>query len=87
MRFFYENRLGIKKSVISLFTCFVRIPARNSVNPIIQITCFPTVTVIGWKSPFVSLGASALFCRFYSIFLCLYLYLFGFLFSLFFPCF
>ena len=34
---FYENRLGIKKSVISLFTCFVRILARNSVNPIIQI--------------------------------------------------
>ena len=29
---FYENRLGIKKSVISLFTCFVRISARNSVN-------------------------------------------------------
>ena len=27
---FYENRLSIKKSVISLFTCFVRIPARNS---------------------------------------------------------
>ena len=40
---FYENRLGIKTSVISLFTCFVRIPARNSVNPIIQITRFPTV--------------------------------------------
>ena len=28
---FYENRLGNKKSVISLFTCFVRILARNSV--------------------------------------------------------
>ena len=36
--FVFENRLGIKKSVISLFTWFVRIPARNSVNPIIQIT-------------------------------------------------
>ena len=24
---FYENRLDIKKSVISLFTCFVQIPA------------------------------------------------------------
>ena len=35
---FYENRFGIKKRVISLFICFVRIPARNSVNPIIQIT-------------------------------------------------
>ena len=40
---FYENRLGIKKSVISVFTCFVRIPAQNSMNPIIQITGFPTV--------------------------------------------
>ena len=40
---FYENRLGIKKSVMSLFTCFVRIPARNSVSPIIHITGFPTV--------------------------------------------
>ena len=38
---FYENRLGIEKSVINLFTCFVRIPARNSVNPIIQITDSP----------------------------------------------
>ena len=35
---FHENGLGIKRSVISLFTCFVRIPARNSMNPIIQIT-------------------------------------------------
>ena len=34
---FYENRLGIKKSVISLFTCFVRTSTRNSVNPIVQI--------------------------------------------------
>ena len=40
---FYENRVGIKKSVINLFTCFVRIPARNSANPIIQITRFPTM--------------------------------------------
>ena len=32
---FYENRLGIKESVISLLTCFARTPARNSVNPII----------------------------------------------------
>ena len=35
---FYENRLGIKKNVISFVYLFVRIPARNSVNPIIQIT-------------------------------------------------
>ena len=35
---FYENQLGLKKSVISLFTCSVRISARNSVNTIIQIT-------------------------------------------------
>ena len=40
---FYENRLSIKKSVINLFTCFVRIPARNSVNPIIKTTRFPTL--------------------------------------------
>ena len=33
----YENQLGIKKSVISLFTCFVRILAQNSGNLIIQI--------------------------------------------------
>ena len=37
MRFFYENWLGIKKSVISLFTCFVRISARNSVNHSIHV--------------------------------------------------
>ena len=42
---FHENRLGINKSVITLFTCFVRIPARNSVNPVIQITRFPTVNM------------------------------------------
>ena len=34
---FHENRPGIEKSVKSLLTCFVRISARNSVNPIIQI--------------------------------------------------
>ena len=37
MRLFFKNRLGIKKNVISLFTVFVQIPARNSVHPIIQI--------------------------------------------------
>ena len=35
---FYDSWLGLKKSVISLFTYFVRIPAQNPVNPIIQIT-------------------------------------------------
>ena len=44
MRFVYLNRLGIKKCVISLFSCFVQIPARNSVSPIIQITLFPTAS-------------------------------------------
>ena len=32
---FCESGLGIKQSVICLITCFVLIPARNFVNPII----------------------------------------------------
>ena len=30
---FYENRLGIKKNVISLFSCFVRIPGTTFREP------------------------------------------------------
>ena len=34
----HENRLGIKKNIINFLTRFVRLPARNSVNPIIYTT-------------------------------------------------
>ena len=56
---FYENRLGIKKIVISLFSCFVRIPARNSVNPIIQIARFLTVRWDFDDNPEISLLISS----------------------------
>ena len=31
----HNNRVGIKENIIYFLTCFVRIPARNSVNPIV----------------------------------------------------
>ena len=36
--FLHNNRVGISGYIIYFLTCFVRIPAGNSMNPIIQTT-------------------------------------------------
>ena len=41
----HNNRVGISGNIIHFLTCFVRIPARNSVNPIIKTTRFSTLVI------------------------------------------
>ena len=42
----HNNRVSISGNIIYFLTCFVRIPLRNSVNPIIQTTSFPALIML-----------------------------------------
>ena len=42
----HNNQVGISGNIISFLTCFVRIPARNSMNCIIKTTWLPSLLAL-----------------------------------------
>ena len=72
----HNNRVGISGNIIYFLTCFVRIPVRNSVNPIIPCLVFGNFIIENQKAEELHLQTFQLplSCLFQNVLQELYIY-------------